>query len=50
MVLTFVIQFSAHCVASGSFSHVTGFFIFVVADAMFFCDFVTVAPAVAVLF
>ena len=28
----------------------TGFFVFTVATVMSFCDFVTVAPAVAILF
>ena len=50
LVPNLVIQFSAHCVASVSCSHVTEFFIFAVATVVSFCDFVTVDPAVAILF
>ena len=49
LVPNFFIQFSDHYVASGSCSHVTGFLIFAVSAAMYFCDFVAVAPAVAVI-
>ena len=49
LVPTFVIRFSAHCVFSGSCSHVSGFLCFAGAAVVSFCNFVTTAPIVAVL-